>query len=123
MMGILEYAFMLHAQQALQRKLDAMTEDDWTRLEEEQRINEEWADHNPSVFATCRRDPYEFIDHLVSVVAGPMGFYGNVAGVFLGPQRATIEEAKADAFHAAELALDCGFAGLQQAYWELFNFA
>ena len=35
----------------------------------------------------------------------------------------TIEEAKADAFHAAEWALDWGFAGLQQAYWELFNFA
>ena len=122
MMGILEYAFMLHAQQTLQRKLDAMTEDDWKRLEEEQRINEEWAEHNPSVFARPSRDPSEFEYRLV-VVAGPVGFYGSIGKVFLGPRRDTKQEALSDAAHAEELMLRAGFAGLQQAYWELFNFA
>ena len=123
MKGILLYAFQLHAQQALQRKLDAMTDEDWKRLEEEQRINEEWAEHNPSVYLRSSRDPSEFKGRLVSVVAGPLGYYGSLQKWFLGPRRDTIEEARADAEQVEDLVLAAGFAGLQFGYSQLCNFA
>ena len=119
MMGLLNLGFALHYEQMLRRKLEAMTEADWKAIREEARINEEWAEHNPSVFARSSRDPLEFKHRLVSVLAGPLGYYGSVQKLFIGPRRDTIEEAKSDADLAAEWTLQGGFAGLQHVFSEL----
>lgn len=85
-------------------------------LEEIARINAEYAEHNPSVYARMGRDPTEF-KHPTAVVAAPLGYHGKARdGGFLGPQRNTIVEAKADAELAEEWTLQGGFAGLQYIF-------
>lgn len=92
-------------------------------LSEINRINEEYARHNPSVFLQPSRDPSEFKGRLVTVVAGPLGYYGSLQKWLVGPRRDTIEEARADADQVEDLVLTAGFAGLQLGYSQLCNFA
>lgn len=81
------------------------------------RINEEYRQHNPSVFLRAG-DPLK-IEVPLGVIAGPLGFYGSVANrLFLGTCRDTKQEAQDDAANAADWISIGGFAGLQYAYWK-----
>lgn len=98
-------------------------EDRAKALAEINRINEEYAQHNPSVFLRPSRDPDEFRCP-TAIVAAPLGYCGKTRdGMFLGPLRDTVEEARADAEQVEDLVLAAGFAGLQLGYSQICNFA
>jgi hypothetical protein len=110
---MLQYAFMLHFKQMVDRKIAAMTEEDWKALEEEVCINEEFDAHSPSLCVV--QGPKE-IRYRATIVAGPMGFHGSVSKVYLGPRHDTIEHALSDAVDAAHLTEIGGTTGLLHAY-------
>lgn len=90
-------------------------------LAEIERINAEYAEHNPSVYAQAGRDPSEF-KHPTVVVAAIFGYHGKARdGAFLGPQRDTIAEAKADAEYVEELTNEAGPVALIYAYHTFFK--
>lgn len=101
-----------------------VTDDEAERIErakaraEIMRINEEYREHNPSVFLKPSRDPSEFECRLV-IVAAPLGLLGTAFdGSYMGPMRDTKLEALRDAEHAAPLIARAGFTALQYLWQE-----